>query len=71
LAGRASQSAAEAAAVKHSVTESEIRSRLDTASIPGFSIGLLNRCSSIVSTTKGEHAPTDAPPVMEDMIPPS
>ncbi len=43
LAARASQSEAEAGAVKNSVAESEIRSRLDTESILGFSIRLLKQ----------------------------
>src|ERR1700722_9404159 len=43
LAARPSQSAAKAATVRDSVVESEIRSRLDTKSILGFSIGLLKQ----------------------------
>src|SRR5882762_2285399 len=48
LAARASQSEAEAGADKNSVAENEIRNRLDTESILGFSIKLLER--TIVST---------------------
>src|ERR1700722_10887590 len=43
LAARASQSAAEAVAVRNSVAEIEIRSRLDTESMLGFSMGLLKQ----------------------------
>src|ERR1700733_12421877 len=43
LAARASQFEADAGAVKNTVDDSEIRSRLDTETILSFSIGLLKQ----------------------------
>jgi hypothetical protein len=59
FAARPSQSAAEAVAVRNSVAESEIRSRLDTESILGFSIGLLkpSQLNSIERNAKATRAP--------------